>query len=427
MTINRQIKFLSLIFVFVSALCAQAFAQILWLDQTPLPNWNERNRAIPKTEKISLQDIARCRQNIRPATLNVDSQIARNGWTLTEPAQVFGRMTAITAAGGFDGMCRPLKFQTFVFVGGKFAGTLSPAPLNSRTDGALINIRLLSDRLVSADYARYSDTDALCCPHKIETVRFSIGTNSVLKPETKTEKYMENQSGNAENLINTTWHWLGTQTPAEKINAAQPENYTLDFLSDGKVNVRADCNTGSGSYKALAGNLTFSGIVTTLMGCSPGSQDRKFLDGLNSARTFRIQGETMLVDLSAESGTMQFARAPKDTADDLKNTKWRWESTQTPTEKITVSDSENYTVEFLPDGKINVQADCNQGRGSYQSDGKSLQFFSIALTRKACLKGSLDNRFLRGLEAARSYKIEENALLVDLSADSGSMRFTRIL
>jgi hypothetical protein len=38
---------------------------------------------------------------------------------------------------GYDGMCRPRQYQDFVFVGSVFAGTLSPQPMDSRTDGAL--------------------------------------------------------------------------------------------------------------------------------------------------------------------------------------------------------------------------------------------------------------------------------------------------
>ena len=41
-----------------------------------------------------------------------------------------------------DGMCRPLGYQFFLFVGDDFAGTLSPAPMDSRTDGGLSDLQL---------------------------------------------------------------------------------------------------------------------------------------------------------------------------------------------------------------------------------------------------------------------------------------------
>jgi heat shock protein HslJ len=430
---NRRNNFLPVILFFILSFGVSASAQnALWLDQTPLPSWNERSRAaILQTKKIAADELKRCASVVRQPSLAADRLLARSGWTLVGPPQTMGRTSLITVAQSFDGMCRPLGFQKFVFVGSRLAGTLSPAPMDSRTDGALTSARMISENSISAEYARYRETDALCCPHKIEAVSFRLkpdgGGNFLLVPEGKSQVGVSD-GAQSENLVNTKWQWLATQTPVEKIVAANPENYTLEFLPDGKVNVRADCNSGSGTYKAAERNLSFSGIVTTLRGCPPETQDRKFLDGLNAARVYRIQGDTMLIDLLADSGTMQFVRVTADgrVPDNLKNTVWRWAETITPVEKITVSNPENYTLEFLPDGKLNVQADCNRGRGSFQSNGKNLTFSGIALTRKACLQGSLSNRFLRGLEAARVYKIEGDTMLIDLFADGGTMRFTRV-
>jgi len=43
----------------------------------------------------------------------------------------------------------------------------------------------------------------------------------------------------------------------------------------------------------------------------------------------------------------------------------------------------------------------------------------------ACAPGSLDSRFLQSLDAARIYKIEGDALYIDLFADSGTMKFVK--
>lgn len=58
--------------------------------------------------------------------------------------QSYGPTKVVTAMSGFDGMCRPLGYQAFVCWEGRYAGTLSPAAMNSRTDGMLMNIRLVS-------------------------------------------------------------------------------------------------------------------------------------------------------------------------------------------------------------------------------------------------------------------------------------------
>ena len=71
-------------------------------------------------------------------------------------------------------MCRPRQYQEFVFVRGIFAGTLSPVPMDSRTDGALGRVTIPAADRVQAEYSRYGATDPLCCPSRITTVVFEI-------------------------------------------------------------------------------------------------------------------------------------------------------------------------------------------------------------------------------------------------------------
>ena len=76
---------------------------------------------------------------------------------------------------GADGMCRPTSYNVFVFVNGQLAGTLSPEPMDSRTDGSIGGaIRLAPDDTIDAGFARYTDKDPLCCPSSHVTVRYRI-------------------------------------------------------------------------------------------------------------------------------------------------------------------------------------------------------------------------------------------------------------
>jgi hypothetical protein len=65
-----------------------------------------------------------------------------------------------------------------VFLGGRFAGLLSPAPMRTRTDGAVVALRLLSETTVEAEYSRYLEQDPLCCPSRTTVVRFRIEPGS---------------------------------------------------------------------------------------------------------------------------------------------------------------------------------------------------------------------------------------------------------
>ncbi len=180
----KTIKFLIAAFVVVLSLGSNAFAQKNWLDQKSMSNWN--SSALPQTKKISPAELKRCADEVRQPSLEADTILMKKGWTLLgNPTDVNGDTAVVSVAGAFDGNCRPLKSQTFVFVGSKLAGTLSPALMNSRTDGSLTNVKLNSATTLTAEYARYRTSDPLCCPWKTQEVSFVIkqnGGNYLLTP-----------------------------------------------------------------------------------------------------------------------------------------------------------------------------------------------------------------------------------------------------
>ncbi len=313
---NQLFKFLpaAMAMVFLGVNYAAAQSSYSWLDDKPLPSWNSRSRAILEAEKMSAGDLAQCRKFVRQPTLAADKSLAKFGWTLVGAAQVYGSTTVVSWAVGFDGQCRPRKFQTLVFVGNRVAGTLSPGPMDSRTDGSLVNVKMTSETTLTAEYARYRPADALCCPYKIEAVTFVIkpdGANFLLVPESKiTGGLVENQAAGV-TLKNTLWRWESSESATGKTAVAKPENYQLEFASDGKVNVLADCNRGRGTFTSENGGLTFSGIFLTKMACPPGSLDNRFLQGLEAARTYRIEGNSLFVEGADDGGTMKFFKVAR--------------------------------------------------------------------------------------------------------------------
>lgn len=94
---------------------------------------------------------------------------------------------------GVDGMCRPLGYQAFVFVEGQLAGTLSPQPMNSRTDGDISRIFLTSSSSLWVEYKRYQESDALCCASGMSRVSFKIEPKAakplLIPVDVTTEKY----------------------------------------------------------------------------------------------------------------------------------------------------------------------------------------------------------------------------------------------
>lgn len=308
---NKTVSLLVAAFAVILSFNIHAAAQssYSWLDDKPLPSWNSRSRAILEAEKMPASEIAQCRKFVRQPTLAADKALAKFGWTLVGPAQVYGNTTVVSWAVGFDGQCRPRKFQTLVFVGNRVAGTLSPGPMDSRTDGALVNVKMTSETTLTAEYARYKSTDALCCPYKIEAVTFVIkpdGANFLLTPESKIQTgLVENQAAGAK-LENTVWRWQSLATPTGNTTVEKPENYQLEFMADGKIGVKADCNTGGGSYTTEDNIISFAKIFTTKMFCGEKSFDSRFLRGLELARIYQIEGNNLSIEGTGDIGTMKF-------------------------------------------------------------------------------------------------------------------------
>jgi len=169
----------------VAVLPLAADADGVWLDG-PRDPWNTPGMAVPaaRGEPEEVQEI--CARFLRPPETAEDEAFAAAGWHLDGPYQRGWGVTLVGGTVGFDGMCRPLGYQRFVFVDGAFAGTLSPGPMASRTDGALGDAGVAEAGRVWARFARYAPDDPLCCPSGETLVQFAIvrtAAGPVLNPE----------------------------------------------------------------------------------------------------------------------------------------------------------------------------------------------------------------------------------------------------
>jgi len=153
-----------------------------WLDQAKPTAWSTTGPAIPGAPKVQGAADPRCREAARPPQLDEDKRVREQGWDLVGAFQGGWEMLVIRGTAGYDGMCRPRQYQDFVFVRGAFAGTLSPQPMDSRTDGALQRVTLQNAARLTVEYSRYAAKDAMCCPSRTTRVDFDIATDGVLRP-----------------------------------------------------------------------------------------------------------------------------------------------------------------------------------------------------------------------------------------------------
>ena len=154
-----------------------ALAQSSWLDR-PLNNWNNGTGVVPNAPRTLVAIEERCREQIRTPDSLADRAVTRAGWSLFGAAQVFGTVSVVNGMAGVDGMCRPSLYNTFVFVNNRFAGTLSPTTMSSRSDGALTEAHLTNPTSITAEFVRYKSSDALCCPSQTSSVSYSITSDT---------------------------------------------------------------------------------------------------------------------------------------------------------------------------------------------------------------------------------------------------------
>lgn len=111
-------------------------------------------------------------------------------------------------------------------------------------------------------------------------------------------------------VLNITWQWVSTATPAEKIDVPHPERYTILLQDNGNLQARFDCNRGGGNYAISAGQLSFGPLRSTRMACPGDSLDTLFMRDLQRVAAFLIDNGRLYLALPYDSGTMTFRPAP---------------------------------------------------------------------------------------------------------------------
>lgn len=315
---------ISAIFLTTIAASAQtAQTNKSWLDQ-PLKSWNRTGNNFPTLPRpAAVTDDAtmlkRCYEQIRQPSNLAEEAVAKMGWKLYGASQRYGTTQIFTALSGFDGMCRPVGYQAFVYWEGRYAGTLSPAAMDSRSDGALTDFSLNSPTNISAEFVRYNQTDALCCPSRISNVFYElkrddipdlvptlVETNATVQPDNQT-----NDNSNMNSLFGKRW----TLTKIGNQNLSSDKPF-IEFNKDEKrISGDAGCNLFSGGFEMNGASLKFSNIAGTLMACADETAnrlERNFLQSLGDVTEFEIEGDTLRLFLKNKPNLIFRAKNPEN-------------------------------------------------------------------------------------------------------------------
>jgi heat shock protein HslJ len=108
------------------------------------------------------------------------------------------------------------------------------------------------------------------------------------------------QSGDS--LAGPTWQWTA--------QSGNPESYTIEFRTDGTVEVSADCNTVSGTYTVgVPLDLTIDVPSADLAACGDPSLDGTYFEDLGRVSSYSTDGGGLRLYFDDEAGAMQFRSA----------------------------------------------------------------------------------------------------------------------
>jgi heat shock protein HslJ len=228
-------------------------------------------------------------------------------------------------------------------------------------------------------------------------------------------------------LEQTLWVLSGISNGEAVVSTWIDEEITAEF-NEGQVTGSAGCNRYFAGYEMDDAALTLGPAGSTRMACDEerNVRETEFLTALEGAVAFEIGRDTLTLT-DADGNALVTFRAQETAAvsDELLGQVWRWLAYEDSAgiNDVQVGELGKYTLEFLPDGAYQIQADCNRGGGAVEMDGSSLSFAPGPMTLAACGPDSLDAVFLARLADVVTYVLADGKLHLNLKMDAGNMVF----
>ena len=236
---------------------------------------------------------------------------------------------------------------------------------------------------------------------------------------------VEYQAVESKSLTETVWHLNAFLTEGDSVvSTLAGSDITAVFGEDGSLSGSAGCNSYSGTYEVDDNQIKIELGPLSMMFCEEPEgvmdQESDYLEALQSVTQYKIQGEQLVMMDDNGQEVLQYR------ASDLVGILWMWqeflENNDTRTAPVNPAD---YTLEFQPDGIVNIKADCNVVGGTYNVDGSQINIETMMTTLAACPRDSLEDEYLRLLNDAVIYFREGDFLFLDIMMDVGTMRFSQ--
>ena len=200
------------------------------------------------------------------------------------------------------------------------------------------------------------------------------------------------------------------------LEIAGPERYTVQFQTNDTVSVRAGCNRVAGTYSAGDSVLDISLSVSTLVLCPSDIHGEPFLELLDDASGFEMDPGGSLI-VNGYEGQLRFRPS-------LSGVVWEWRDFRGGDNSfVAPSRPADYTLTFMPDGKLAIQAGCVRALGTYATDGPAFEIAVNSTTQAECRPGTLAEQFMRDLGDVSSHVFRDGNLYLALRTDAGILAF----
>lgn len=88
---------------------------------------------------------------------------------------------------------------------------------------------------------------------------------------------------------------------------------------------------------------------------------------------------------------------------------------------------EDYVLRFRSEGRLQIEADCNQAGAGWSAAGGEIRLSDLVTTRKLCISPSLFNRYIMALEQAQNLQLSDERLVITTLSGIDRLEFQPLL